>query len=72
MSATTSMPQTPSDEILTSREAAELLRVSRRVIFEMVASGTIPSRKVGREHRFVRSRLLQWLAGADVRAASRR
>ena len=50
-------------EILTLREAAALIRVSERTLGEMARRRRIPSQKVGREWRFLRSALETWLSG---------
>jgi len=44
-------------EVLTSREAAELLRVHRRTLERL----PIPSAKVGRLRRYLREDILEWL-----------
>ena len=50
------------DEVLTLDEAATLLKVSDTTVYQLTRSGELPARKVGREWRFLRSRLLAWLA----------
>ena len=50
------------DEVLTLAEAASLLKVSDTTVYQLTRSGELPARKVGREWRFLRSRLLAWLA----------
>ena len=57
-------------QVLTVSEAAGILRVSARTVREMARTGRVPSRKVGREWRFLRSAIEEWLAreagpGAD-------
>ncbi len=54
-----------SHEILTLAEAAKLIRVSEKTLGEMARARRVPSRKVGREWRFVRARLETWLAGEN-------
>lgn len=49
------------DEVLTLEEAAQFLRVSEATVYQLARSGELPARKVGREWRFVRSRLRAWL-----------
>ncbi len=53
-----------SDDVmlLTVREAAELLRISRNLAYELVARGEIPSIRLGRIIRVPRTALAQWLA----------
>ncbi len=50
-------------EILTLSEAAAFIRVSEKTLGEMARTRRIPSQKVGREWRFLRSALETWLAG---------
>jgi len=48
---------TPGPEVLTSREAAELLRVHRRTLERL----NLPSVKLGRLRRYLREDILEWL-----------
>ena len=57
-----------SSEILTLVEAAAFIRVSERTLGEMARTRRIPSQKVGREWRFVRTALESWLAGDSANA----
>lgn len=50
------------DEVLTLEEVATLLKVSETTVYQLTRSGVLPARKVGREWRFLRRRLLEWLA----------
>ena len=52
------------NEVLTLEEAAELLRVEERVVERLAARGELPGRKLGREWRFTRAALLEWLGQA--------
>lgn len=49
------------DEVLTLEEAAAFLKVSETLVYQLARSGSLPGRKVGREWRFLRSALLEWL-----------
>jgi excisionase family DNA binding protein len=50
------------DEILTRKEAAEMLKLPDRTLDYLVSSGQIPFSRVGkRSVRFRQSRLLRWL-----------
>ena len=59
-------------EILTLAEAAGFIRVSEKTLGEMARARRIPSQKVGREWRFLRTGLEAWLAGQSARAAKDR
>ena len=52
-------------EILTLSEAAAFIRVSEKTLGEMARARRIPSQKVGREWRFLRSGLEDWLVGGS-------
>lgn len=55
------------DEVLTLEELAAYLKVSETTAYSLVRTGDIPGRKVGREWRFLRERVVNWLmqAGED-------
>ena len=62
-------------EVLSVKDAAELLEISPYTIRKHARQGSIPGRKVGREWRFSRDSLLQWLScglSRDDLAAVRR
>jgi len=50
---------------MTVEEAAALCRVSAFVMYRLAAEGAVPAKKVGAQWRFMRSRLMAWLAGDD-------
>jgi len=52
------------DEVLTLEDLAVLLKVSDTTAYALVRSGDLPGRKVGREWRFLKSRVYAWLAQA--------
>lgn len=57
-------------QILTLREAADLLRVSPAEVESMAIKNELPGRRIGKEWRFHRSAVTAWLAGKDpVKAA---
>ena len=57
--------QNRSDEILTSREAQELLKIGRTKLWELTRKSLIPAYRVGHSKRsalrYKRSELLDWL-----------
>lgn len=62
-------------EFLTVRELADLLRVKERKIYQLVADGEVPCRKVTGKLLFPRAEIDAWLAGgqqAPVAAPGRR
>ncbi len=63
-----------SDDVilLTVREAAGLLRISRNLAYELVARGEIPSIRLGRVIRVPKTALDQWLEAGSLRAPTGR
>jgi excisionase family DNA binding protein len=59
-------------EVLTVREAAHLLRVNRKTLYEDIRQGKIPGvRRIGGTIRVHRSSLLSWMANGQVPRSSR-
>ena len=52
----------PQDEILTSEEASELLKVSNKTVLRLARDGALPAQKIGRAWRFCRSELVSYVA----------
>jgi excisionase family DNA binding protein len=60
-------PQVENGDILDVDEAAILLKVSRKTIYNRVKAGTLPHARVGRKLLFSRQKLHQWIAlGGDL------
>jgi excisionase family DNA binding protein len=61
-----------NDEILTSREARELLKIGRTKLWELTRQCKIPAYRVGNgrtsDLRYKRSELLQWLEDNRVKS----
>ncbi len=56
-------------EVLNLQEAAEFVRVSPKTLREKARAKTVPAQRVGREWRFLKKALEEWLAGADTGGA---
>ncbi|GAA5532918.1 helix-turn-helix domain-containing protein [Deinococcus aluminii] len=54
------------DEVLTLEELAAYLKVSETTAYALVRGGEIPGRKVGREWRFLKARVVDWLMKAGT------
>ena len=54
----------PDSDVLTLCEAAAYVRVSEKTLREMAKAGRAPCQRVGREWRFLRQALNDWLTGA--------
>lgn len=52
-------------EVLNLEQAIELFGVSERTMIKLLREENIPARKIGREWRFNRTALLNWLGGGD-------
>jgi excisionase family DNA binding protein len=52
-------------EVLTTDDAAELLRTDPATVTAMAEDGTLPGRKVGEHWRFTRDAIMRWLAGDE-------
>ena len=55
------MSGSPDREILTIEEAAQLLGVSVKTFNKVLHSQSIPARKIGREWKFSRRALIEWI-----------
>ncbi len=53
-------------EVLTLQEAAAILKCHPKTLRLMALDGKIPSRRVGRLHRFSLTKLKKWLDGDDA------
>lgn len=49
------------DEVMTLEDLAAYLKISETTAYQLVRSGAIPGRKVGREWRFLKRRIETWL-----------
>lgn len=57
-------------EILNMEEAAELFNVSIKTFIKLLKEEKVPGRKIGREWRFSRNALVDWLSSGDSQAYS--
>ena len=61
------MSASPDDEILNIEEAAALLGVSAKTLNKVLHSEDIPARKIGREWKFSRQALIDWVGSGRSR-----
>ena len=59
------MTGSPDREIMTIEEAAQLLGVSVKTFNKVLHSQEIPARKIGREWKFSRQALIDWVGRGD-------
>lgn len=57
-------------EILNMEEAAELFNVSVKTFIKLLKEEKVPARKIGREWRFSRMALVEWLSSGDSQVYS--
>jgi excisionase family DNA binding protein len=57
-------PTEPTRAILNIDEAAQLLSVSTKTFAKVLREGEIPGRKIGREWKFSRQALIDWVASS--------
>lgn len=58
-------------DVLTADEAAAMLRVDRKTVYDAAGRGDIPHRRLGRRLLFSRSGLIEWLACKGSESAER-
>jgi putative molybdopterin biosynthesis protein len=56
------MSATQEEPLFNVSETAQYLSVSRRTVYDLVASGKLPAFRVGGQIRFDRAALAAWLA----------
>lgn len=54
------------DEVMESMEAAKFLKVSRQTLMKYVQEGKIPAQKLGRQWRFSKEALIEWLKSGQA------
>ena len=60
-------PPIGEPDVLTLAQLAELLQVDEKTVRSLAAKGDLPGRKLGREWRFSRQAVLDWLANPERR-----
>jgi len=55
------MAKEPKSEIMTTEETCHYLKITQRTLYRYLRSRQIPAFKLGKEWRFVRSDLEQWI-----------
>jgi excisionase family DNA binding protein len=55
-------PMAIDHEVLTLKEVSELLQISEGTVYKMIKKGKIPSFQIGIEWRFLKHRLVRWMA----------
>lgn len=55
------MAKQPKSEIMTAEETSRYLKITQRTLYRYLRNRQIPAFKLGKEWRFVRSDLEQWI-----------
>ncbi|HKC95489.1 MAG TPA: helix-turn-helix domain-containing protein [Nitrospira sp.] len=55
------MAKQPKSEIMTAEETCRYLKITQRTLYRYLRNRQIPAFKLGKEWRFVRSDLEQWI-----------
>ncbi|MEK6586299.1 MAG: helix-turn-helix domain-containing protein [Nitrospirota bacterium] len=55
------MSRAPKSELMTAMETSQYLKITQRTLYRYLQSRQIPAFKLGKEWRFVRSDLEQWI-----------
>ena len=53
-------------DVITIQDIQKLLRISRHAAYELIHSGQIPSRKIGRIYRILKTDLIRFLRSNSV------
>jgi excisionase family DNA binding protein len=61
-------PMTVDAEVLTVEEVSDLLRIHQSTLYRMIRQGKIPSFQIGADWRFLRHRLVRWMAEQSIGA----
>jgi len=60
-----------ADDVLTLEEAADLLKLAADVVRARAEEGEMPGRRFGKEWRFARTAILDWLAEGETQKRKR-
>jgi excisionase family DNA binding protein len=61
-------PMAVDAEVLTVEEVSDLLRIHQSTLYRMIRQGKIPSFQIGTDWRFLRHRLVRWMAEQSIGA----
>lgn len=52
-------------DVVTTREAQEMLRIGRRGVYALITAGKLDARKIGRKYRILKSSIIRYLQTND-------
>ncbi|HAZ11517.1 MAG: hypothetical protein A2X86_14150 [Bdellovibrionales bacterium GWA2_49_15] len=53
-------------EVMTTSEVESYLRISRKTLLKLVNEGKLPARKIGKNYRYLKSEINNFLKGQTV------
>ncbi|MBI2521149.1 MAG: helix-turn-helix domain-containing protein [Bdellovibrio sp.] len=53
-------------EVMTTSEVESYLRISRKTLLKLVSEGKLPARKIGKNYRYLKSEINNFLKGQTV------
>lgn len=59
------MGNTENEEVMTTQEAADFLKLSLCTMYKLQRLGLVPYKKIGAQARFCKSELIEWLKNGD-------
>lgn len=60
-----SVPVKPPADILTIKEAAEFLRIERKLLYKLIDTGEISAKRVGKSWRISRETLVAYISKGE-------
>ena len=61
-------PKAIDYEVLTLKEVSNLLRIHPATVYRLIRQGKIPSFQIGTDWRFLKHRLVRWMAEQSIDA----
>ena len=62
-------PMATEPEVLTVKEVSDLLRVHPSTLYRLIRHGKIPSFQIGADWRFLKHRVVRWMAEQSIGAS---
>lgn len=62
---------TPSNEVMTLDELSVYLKIPKSTLYKLVQEGRLPGQKIGKQWRFGKQGIDQWLAEGGLQSGHR-
>jgi excisionase family DNA binding protein len=56
-------------EVLTAKEVCDLLQIHPSTLYKLIRRGRIPSFRIGSDWRFLKDRVVRWMAEQPISAS---